>query len=143
MIFDKDKDGQVKLKQEAFAAKTVFLNGERKDLYKRIHGKKFENVPTGIITDLDFTIPYANAKVEAIEIINGKLGDNVTFEVHHPQAGLLNTFGTTVFMDASGYYEQRSQYDADVVQGLIFKLKFDNQNEVRDIYINYILNEVK
>jgi len=144
--FDKDKDGQFKLKTESFSAKTVLVkDGEtfvQKSLYKRIHGKKYESVMTNVVTNLDFDVPYPLAKIEAIEIINGKLGDCLTFEILY-NGQLVNTFGFDLFVDASGYYEQRSQYDADVTNEISFRVKYNNKNDTRDIFINFILNEVK
>lgn len=144
----RDKDGQSKLKQEAFAAKTVRLNGEEKSLYKRIHGKSFA-VVNGT-TNLDFSVPYNNAKVESIEIINGELGDKLNFKVLDTPTGtisgipnlMLNQFGFDVYMDGSGYYEQRSQYDADVILDMQFRIEFTTTT-AKTVYINYILNEVK
>jgi len=141
----KDKDGQFKLKTEAFAAKTVIMGGEELSLYKRIRGNKYEGVAAGgVVTNLDFIVPYPVAKIEAIEIINGALGDCLTFEVLLAANDMvLNTFGEDVFLDKSGYYEQRSQYDADVTDALKFRIKYTNNDVEKDIYINYVLNEVK
>jgi len=140
---EKDKDGIHKLKIEAFAAKTVRVGDESKSLYKRIKGNKYENVPAGVETPLDFVVPYPLAKLEAIEIINGELGDSITFEVLMGET-VVNIFGESVYLDKSGYYEQRSQYDADVMQGLKFRLKFTNNGATpKTIYVNYVLNEVK
>lgn len=139
---DKDKDGQFKMKTEAFAAKTVLSGGVEKSLFKRIVGNKYSSVAGGQSTDLDFVIPYALAKLEAIEIINGDIGDHVILEVIIG-TDVVNTFGQNVYLDKSGYYEQRSQYDADVQAGIKFRLKFHNGGATKDIYVNYVLNEVK
>lgn len=139
----RDSDGQFKLKTEAFASKTTLLNGVEYKLFKRIHGKKYDAVPTGQITSLDFIVPYANAKLETIEILNGEVGDSLSFEVIHPNGvTLLNTFGFDVYI-TKDYYKQHSQYDADVFQGLIFRIKYTNNGPTRPIYTNYVLNEVK
>jgi hypothetical protein len=150
-IFDKDSDGQIKLKLEAFASKTVRHNGVSKRLYKRIHGKKFTCVTACTTTDLDFVVPYPDAKIETIEIIGGELGDSLDFEVYDTPCGdisgypcvKLNQFGFSVYMDATGYYEQHSQYDADVIQNMKFKIKYTNANPTKTVYINFVLNEVK
>jgi len=141
-LFGKDKDGQFKFKTEAFSAKTAIVNGAEMSLYKRIHGKKYASVPAGVVTELDFAVPYPLAKIETIEIINGALGDSVTFEVYYLNT-LVNTFGFDMYLDGSGYYEQHSQYDADVNDNITFKIKYNNQNAARDIYVNYVLNELK
>lgn len=151
VIPNRDKDGQYKTKIEAFSAKTVILNGVEKSLFKRIHGKSF-NAVSGQLTTYDFVMPYANAKFEALEIINGDIGDYVNFKVLDTASGsisgvpnyMLNQFGFEVMMDKSGYYEQRSQYDADVIAGMQMRLEYFNAgNANKTIYINYIMNEVK
>jgi hypothetical protein len=138
----RDSDGQFKLKTESFTSKTTLFNGAEYKLFKRIHGVKYSNVASGQETILDFTIPYALAKLESIEIINCKIGDTVSFEVLLLNNTLLNTFGFDVNL-VNEYYTQRSQYDADVTNALKLRVKYTNNNETRDIRLNFILNELK
>ena len=140
---NRDKDGQYRIKTEAFSAKSVTLNGIEYKLFKRIVGNEY-TAAANTETDLDFTVPYPIAKIESIEIINGAVGDKVTFEVRlAANNALLNTFGNSVFLDASGYYEQHSQYDADVSNAVKFRLKFTNSGAQKQVYVNYVLNELK
>ena len=142
-IPDKDSDGQYKIKLESFTSKTTLHNGVTKKLFKRIHGVKHSSVASGQETNLDFTIPYALCKLEAVEIINCEIGDTVTFEVLlASNNAVLNTFGFSVNL-TNEYYIQRSQYDADVTSALKLRLKYTNNNATKDVRLNFILNELK
>lgn len=155
IIYRKDKDGQLVIKNEAFKAKTTEVNGVEKSLYKRIHGISF-NVTTNGTNTCDFVVPHPHVKIEAIEILNADLGDNCSFKVldtnTNTYSGLdvgtyganfvLNQFAFGVYL-STGYYKHESQYDADLYQGMIIRIEFNNTTNNKDIYLNYILNEVK
>lgn len=149
----KDKDNAVVIKQEAFASKTT---ADGKSLYKRVHGATF-NVPNGVTTICQFTIPYAHCKIEAMEIINATTGDSMNFKVLDTATNtysgldvgtyganfLLNQFGFNVYPVEGGYTHQ-SQYDADLYSGMVVEIEYSNNDaNTKDVYINYVLNEVK
>ena len=147
--YRKDKDGQFVMKGEAFKSKTT---ADGKSLYKRIHGETF-NIAAGSTTACDFVLPYPHSKVEAIELINCTIGDSITLKVlddatnTYSQAPgsyfLLNQFGFNVYM-SDKYYEHTSQYDADLYLNMTIRVDYTNVSvDAKDIYINYILNEVK
>lgn len=149
----KDKDNAVVIKNEAFASKTT---ADGKSLYKRVHGASF-NVLNGATTNCRFTIPYTHCKIEAMEIINAHTGDLMDFKVldtvTNTYSGLdtgtyganfqLNQFGFNVY-PVEGSYIHRSQYDADLYTGMILEIAYtNNSGSTKDIYVNYVLNEVK
>ena len=142
----RDKDGQFFFKMDAFASKTTV---DGKSLYKRVHGKKFTVTGSATTTCL-FTVPYAHAKVEAFEILNCAYDETVDFYVLDDTLGtysgtpdkVLNQFGYTVQMPKD-FYDKKSQYDADLYNGMQIKIDYTNNNATKDIYINYVLNEAK
>ena len=154
-IFDKDKDDQFKIKNDAFSSKTVVVDGVQKDLFKRIHGANF-NVTTNGNNTCDFIIPYPHVKIEGIEVLNAKMQDRLSFYVldtdtnTYSQAPVeavgpnyqLNQFAFDIH-PKDGYYVHQSQYDADLYQGMIIRIEYFNEGTGKDIYMNFILNEVK
>ena len=152
---DRDKDGQYKIKSEAFASKTVVVGGVEKSLYKRIHGNKFE-VPTNASTSCDFVIPYPHVKIEGIEILNGHPEDDLSLKVLDADGNtysqldvatygdnfMLNQFAFNVHPKLD-YYIHESQYDADLFQGMIIRIEYNNTQSGKDIFMNFLLNEVK
>lgn len=151
----RDKDGMFKIKTEAFASKTVEVNGVKKDLYKRIHGESF-SVANNQSNTCDFIIPYAHVKIEGIEVLNGNMQDDLSFYVYdadgNPYSGapwtdendryLLNQFAFNVH-PKNDFYVHHSQYDADLYSGMIIRILYNNTGSGKDIYMNFILNEVK
>jgi len=129
--------------QPAFAAKTV---GGLK-LYTRATGKTFA-VDVGA-NALDFLIPYNAMKFNGIEITNGKIGEKVSLKVLDTPTGtittvpnyLLNQFGFDLNLP-DGFYVRESAYDADVIKDLQVRIEY-NAVEARDVYVNYLIHEVK
>ncbi|MDX1373361.1 MAG: hypothetical protein R3321_12880, partial [Nitrososphaeraceae archaeon] len=99
-----------------------------------------------------YEIPLTSCKITGIEIINGEIGDSVTFQVLDTIDGtvttipnfVLNEFGTNVNV-AEKLYKHKSPYDADLFAGLQLKLIYDAVNTIaaKTIGINFILDEVK
>jgi hypothetical protein len=146
VVLPRDKDGQFFLKMDAFSAKTTV---DGKSLYKRIHGKKFPVAATST-TNLSFAVPYPHVKIEALEFINCEKNDCLSFEIKDDDLGTysgtpnstLNQFGFDVYMSGE-FYEQRAQYDADLFTGMVVYIEYTNNSAAKDVYVNYVLNEVK
>lgn len=129
--------------QPAFAAKTI---GD-KSLFSRVAGKKF-TVAVGS-NNLLYTVPYATMKFNGIELLGCDLGDSVDLFVLDSIAGtytgvpdyVLNQFGYTVYTSAN-YYERHSNYDADLYAGMQIKIIYTSVS-AKDVYVNYVLHELK
>ena len=131
------------LGQQAFASKQI---GNKK-LYKRVHGVKNALIQgDNIIT---FTIPYAWAKINGIELINGENLDVVSLAVLDSATGTystvpnlqLNQFGFAINV-SKDYYQFKSEFDADLYAGMQLKLTYTSLS-AKSIGINFILNELK
>lgn len=133
-----------------FASK---LFGSKK-LFRRVHGIPFtlnnSSVDSGI-TVVDFTIPYAQAKITAAEILWTPEGIFIDFEVYDTSTGTYSTvpnhklnqfaFGLALSKD---YHEDTSDYDADLYGGMIIRATFHNSTSItKAMAINFILHEVK
>lgn len=127
-----------------FAAKNL---PDGKKLFARTHGKKF-TLTAGSNT-IDFDIPYAQAKLTGLEIINGEAGDNIDFFILDDDVGtystvpnyVLNQFGYDVNVPKD-YYVRESNYDADLYLNMCISMAYYSES-AKDVYINYILHEVK
>jgi len=126
-----------------FASKTL----ENKKLYKRVHGISAE-LAAGANTII-YTIPYQWVKINGIEVINGESGDAVSFYILDSTTGTystipnytLNQFAFDVNI-AKDYYEHKSEFDADLYQGMQVKIVY-NSLSVKTVGINFLLNELK
>lgn len=126
-----------------FASKK--MNG--KSLYKRIHGISCD-VEIGA-NEILFTVPYNLCKITGIEFLNGSHGDSCSLEVLDTATGLitgipnqkLNQFGFSVYV-AHGFYEHKSEYDADLYKDLQLKIIYTSIED-KNIAMNFILNELK
>jgi len=129
--------------QETFSSKTT---GDYK-LYKRVHGMMIDCIVGD--NDFIFTVPYTLAKLNILEIIGCEIGDTASFYVLDTVTGavtqvpsmVLNQFGFDITV-AKDYYEQRSEYDADVFAGLQLKCVISSVS-IKKIGVNFILNELK
>jgi hypothetical protein len=133
----------------AFASK----NFGTKSLFKRVVGIQFP-LTVGDNT-LMYTETFPWVKFMALEIINGEMGDYVSLYILDTVAGTytkaqtgtaypsapLNQFGFNANI-APGFYQHKSEFDADVYQGLQIKIVYHSMSE-KTIGINYVMNEVK
>lgn len=130
-----------------FANKTL---PDGKKVYKRVHGVS-ETLQSGQ-TNIDFVIPHDACKITGVEIIAGIHGDKVNFKVYDTPTGtisgypdvLLNQFGFNVYM-AEGLHKELSNYDADLIKDMKVSLEYDAKDTgaEREVYVNFILHEVK
>ena len=127
-----------------FSAKQLPSGGK---LYARVQGVKY-SLNTGSNT-CNFSIPWPTCKITGIEIIGGELGDSVDLKVLDDSSGtyttvpnyLLNQFGYTVSV-APTFYSRQSAYDADLFQNMVIEIGYTSAS-AKDVWINYILHEVK
>lgn len=150
-----DKEGHFKIKTESFSSKTVTVGGVEKSLYKRIHGNNFF-VANNQSTSCDFVIPYPHVKIEGIEILSAHPADDLNLKVldadGNVYSGLdVGTYGDNFMLNqfafnvhpATDYYRHDSQYDADLYQGMIIRIEYNNTGSGKNVYMNFLLNEVK
>lgn len=142
-IPDKDTSGNQVLTLSPFASKKIGL----KSIFKRAHGVQRDCVIGQNI--IEFVVPYAETKMNQIEIINGENLDFCDLEIYDTPEGKysghpnikLNQFGYSINV-AKDYYNQKSEFDADIYGGMKFVFKYTSISAKR-IAINIILNELK
>ncbi len=130
-------------KISAFASKKI---GD-KNLFKRGHG--ITKVCAIGENETIFVVNYAWAKITALEIINGSVGDTVSLFVLDSTVGtytsisnyVLNQFAYNLNV-AEKFYSKKSEYDADLYAGMQIKIVYNSVNE-KTIGLNFDLNEVK
>lgn len=140
--------------QPPFASK--ILDGKK--LFKRIHGVSIVANPGNNV--IEFVVPYNQAKINCLEIIGGDIGDYCDFEVYDTPTGLiqqsmgvpaglvnsnlmLNQFGFNVYV-RKDFYEQKSEYDADLIKDMKLEVHFFNAGQVaKTVAVNFLLNELK
>lgn len=146
---------KVQNKNFPFADKTL---PEGNKLFRRKHGT-LKNIPANSTEAIQITIPYTMAKFNKAEIINGSPGDVVNLKVYDNEFGtiqqtmgvpaqaitpnlFLNQFGFNVAV-CKDYYEDESNYDADVIQGMIIEVEYTN-NSASEVLIgvNITLHEI-
>lgn len=139
-----------------FATKTL-TTGEK--LFRRKLGK-WQIVSSNSTEKIIIGVPYSLAKFNKIEVVNCAVGDSVNLKVYDNINGtvqqsmgvpsnmitpnlMLNQFGFNVAVP-NGYYEDESNYDADVVQGMLIEIEYtNNSNEDRQIGVNITLHEIR
>lgn len=141
----------------AFASKKIVVNGVVKSLFKRVHGVN-ASIGSGQTVNIDFSVPYTTSKFTAAEIMGADIGDVLDFTVHddanNQYSGLsvqtyganvqLNKFGFAVEMPPGGFYQNTSNYDADLYYGMVVRCRFTNNgNATKYIGMNVWLHEVK
>jgi hypothetical protein len=130
-----------------------------KKLFRRVHGFKVQLVANGDAVGT-FTIPYASAKINEAEIVNAPAGLTVDFEVLDTDQGtiqiskgvppgsavpnlMLDKFGHDVNV-AAVHYNDKSPYDADVIQGMKIRVTLKNPTNSTDLVgVNIVVHEVK
>ena len=127
----------------AFAAKTI---GTKK-LFKRVVG--LQNALVVDDNTIIWVCTFNWVKFMAVEIMGGETGDYVSLCVLDTATGTfstipnytLNQFGFNANV-SKDFYEQRSEFDADVYIGLQIKIVYHSKS-AKNIGINFVMNEVK
>ena len=152
-----DEPTQVEIAKQvlppAFADKVL---PDGKKLYRRKYGIVLDNSSTEIAAGqtgtLSFVVPYANAKINKLEIIGGRIGDCVDLKVYDTPTGtistvpnyMLNQFGFDVYINGP-FYADFSNYDADLIKDMKIELTYKNKHSTDSItpFANIVLHEVK
>ena len=133
----------------AFASKTLNVTGQK--LYRRKHGVAGSSIAAESSGIISLVVPYAQAKIDKIEIIGGRVGDSVDLKVYDTPTGtistvpnyMLNQFGFGVFV-CDNFYVDKSNYDADLIQDMKIELTYHNNHATDAIvpYLNVVLHQV-
>jgi hypothetical protein len=132
---------------------TPFLpkkQGENK-LFRRKKGFKSSEIADGSTGTIEIIVPFPSVKINELEIVNGKEGAVLDFKVHDTPTGtistvpnlMLNQFGFDVELP-DGFYRDRSEYDADLIQDM--KIIITVKNNTGSPYTcrgNIVFHEVK
>lgn len=119
-----------------------------KSLYRKVHGVK--KTLSGDTT-FDLVIPYNFAKITGVEVVWAPAGLQCDMKVYDTPTGtistipnyMLNQYGFDVGL-AKDFYEENSNYDADLIKDMKIECLIKNPNNLTDeVCINFILHEVK
>lgn len=106
------------------------------------HGKPII-CEAGEVTSIRYVVEFDFCKIDEVEIVNCGFPDTVSFNVLHNEYGLLNEFGKDIFL-SDGYYNDSSNYDAELVKDLIIEVLYSNNGtEKKEVGINFVIHEVK
>lgn len=121
-----------------------------KKIFKRIHGAT--TTVQASTVNVELVVPYNTCKITGVEIIAAVHGDKVNFKVLDTPTGtistipnyLLNQFGFEVFL-AKDLHREISNYDADLIKDMKLVVEYipKDTGSPREIYVNFILHEVK
>jgi len=125
----------MQVQQSPFAEKII----DGKKFSRRVHGVKI-NAVVGLNT-LDFIVPYANSMISRVEVVGISECDTANFYILDAQENILNQHGYDVVLSGS-YYEQKSEFAGDLLQGMILRCEVNAQN-IGTIGVNYILTQVE
>lgn len=144
---ERDANGRVIQTKEAFASKAL-ASGK---LFRRKHGFKSASIPAGASAEIILTVPYAQVKINELELVNAREGDTVSLQILDTTTGaltgvpnfMLNQFGFDCELP-NGLYRDVSDYDADLIQGMQIKLIYQNNSAgAHTIRGNIIYHELK
>lgn len=135
---------------EPFKTKQL-SNGTK--LFRRKHGKK-ALILANSETEVIFTVPYTQVKINELEIVGGNSLDRVdilikspidqeTASIHNKEPNIvLNQYGFDINI-SENFYIDKSEYDADVSKGfqIIIIYKNDTSSDVT-VGFNLIYHEV-
>ena len=125
----------MQVQQAPFAEKVL----DGKKFSRRVHGVK-KAVVSGV-TNFDFVVPYTSAMISRIEVVGITACDTANFYILDANEVVLNQHGFDVVL-SEGYYEQRSEFAGDVLNGMILRCEIDVQNAGM-VGVNFILTEVE
>lgn len=136
------------VKNNPFGAKVL---PDGKKLFRRKHGFKSSSVTAGSSGQIILVVPYIQCKINLIEFTSCREDVQVDFSVLDSTTGtyttvpnhLLNQFGFDVELP-DGFYKDKSEYDADLYQGMQIKIVIKN-NSMSDFILrgNIVYHEVK
>lgn len=118
-------------------------------LFRRKHGYSF-NVAANEQKSFEIQVPYANCKVDKVEIIGCSLGDSASFKILDDDSGTyttipkkqINQYAFDVKL-SDKYYQDHSKYEANLTAGLYIQIEYkENAGTAKDIHINVNYHEV-
>jgi hypothetical protein len=129
-----------------FASKEL-SNGKK--LRRRTNGIQF-TVPASDSITVTYTCPYAQAKMNELEVLWAPEGVTAIMNVKDTPTGnystvpnmILDTFGNACNI-AKDYWKGRSEYDADIYAGMVLEFVITNGSAVsKTVGINMVFHEV-
>ena len=129
-------------------------------LFRRKYGWKIENILPGETKVIDINCDYPLAKINEIETVNSKVGDNVSLKVKDTPQGhvqismgvpveniipnlVLNQFGFDCELP-DGFFKDHSEYDADIIENMKISIEYKNNgSENFTARGNIIFHEVR
>lgn len=144
---DRDANGQVLTHNEAFASKAVAEG----NLYRRKHGFKSEEIAPNSSGIINLVIPYDITKINEMEIVNGREGDNLDLKAYDTPTGtisgvpnyMLNQYAFNLELP-NGCYKDKSDYNADFIRDMKIEVTYYNNGSTPIIVRgNIVYNEVK
>ena len=147
---EKDAEGNVITRMVAFTAKSDPTTGLK--LFRRVHGITCNLTSEGN-TEVIFSVPYNQCKVNEVNIVWCPEGVQVDFQVLDTPTGtistipdyMLNQFGFDVNV-SKDYFEDISSYDADLIKDMQLKIIFKQKSgytSTKEVGINIVLHEMK
>ena len=140
----------------SFYSREPFASKQLKDgrsLFRRKHGQK-ETILANSEKEIIFTVPYGQAKINKLEVIDANALDRIELYVKSPVDPttaaaygfpadyLLNQFGFNVVV-SNLLYSDKSDYDADVYAGFQIVVKYKNDTASdKEVGFNLIYHEV-
>lgn len=143
VVPERDAAGLIVSTNNAFASKS--------NHFFRGHGVEC-TAAASTSTNCDFSLPYAAAKFNGAEVINGQAGDYVNFKVVDSATGtysgtnnaLLNQFGFNWYLKSSEPTKEVLPYVSDIYQGMVLRVEYHNNSaQSRTIYVNFYVHENK
>lgn len=90
-------------------------------------------------TTLSSAALTSDRKIEGVQMIleNHVFGDSVSFEVHHPQAGLLDQFGKTWYVepDRNSQTPIRYNFKASIPANLLIRVVYHSVGTENDVNV--------
>jgi hypothetical protein len=135
-------------KETPFQPKKL-IDGQK--LFRRKHGFVSSEIAVGQTGTIDLVVPYNTAKINEVEITNGREGVSIDLKVYDTPTGtistvpnyMLNQFGFNVELP-HGFYRDISDYDADVIKDMKIEITIkNNSNEPLALRGNIVWHELK
>lgn len=132
--------------QLPFASKEM---PDGRKLKRRTNGMQF-TIPANDSITVSYTCPYAQAKINEVEVLWAPEFVTAIINVKDTAAGtysgvankILDSFGNSVNI-AKDYWKGRSEYDADIYGGMVLEFVVTNASDVsKTVGINMVFHEL-
>ena len=145
-ITEKNSDGLEIVRTHPYASKS---NATHK-FFKRIHGAYNSSIANTATGNIEFVVPYNQAKIAKIELFNCSFGDTCNVKFLDTPTGtistvpnyMLNQFGFNTELP-DGTYKSKSEYDADVIKDMKIVIEYtNNSGSAKRVGMNIHLDEM-